>query len=209
MKVLVSVPNQGWIHKHVMHAVMRIMQTADTEVTFISPTWRPYEHSMNRIAKDFLAGDFDRWLNIDADNPPTRNPLDNLHRTEDVIGYPTPVWRDDLLGIPLYWNAMEAKADGYVAAKPGDGVHCVDAVGSGCVMFSRNAVESVRRAYGAPFVRETDDDGLVTYGPDFNFCRRAKNCGCTIAVDWDRPCQHFCEIELAIAASKYAELSHG
>jgi hypothetical protein len=203
MNVLVSIPNQGWIHKLVLHAAMRLVADRTHAITLITPTWRPYEHNMNRIAKDFLAGPYDAWLNIDADNPPLRNPLDNVGSPHGVIGYPTPVWHDGLAGSPLYWNAMTAKDDGYVASEPGDGLTEVDAVGTGCALFTRDVVAAVRQRCGAPFVRTVDADGLVEFGPDFLFCRRAKELGYTIAADFERPCRHFSEIDLLTAAERY------
>lgn len=202
-RVLVSVPNQGWIHKLVVHTMIRLGQDHRHNVTVVTPTWRPYEHNMNRVAKDFLAGPYDTWLNIDADNPPLRNPLDNVGNPHSVIGYPTPVWHDGCKGIPLYWNAMIAKDDGYIAADPGEGLVEVDAVGSGCVLFNRDVVADVREHFGAPFCRTTDEDGLVEFGPDFLFCRRAKELGHTIAADFERPCRHFSEIDLLTAAERY------
>lgn len=203
MNVLVSIPNESWVHKHVVLSAIKLLQDPAHKITLIMPTWKPYEHNMNRIAKDFLSGAYDYWLNIDSDNPPTSNPLDNVGSPFNVVGYPTPVWHDGLVGKPIYWNAMEEKDGGYVAATPGEGLVEVDAVGSGCVLFDRASVEAVRESFGAPFVRTTDTDGLAEYGPDFLFCKRAKMLGLKIAADFDRPCRHFCEVDLMTAAERY------
>ncbi len=196
-KVLVSIPNQGWIHKLVMHAAMRIVSDRRHDLTLITPTWKPYEHNMNRIAKDFLAQGYDYWLNIDADNPPKGNPLDAIYCGYDVVGFPTPVWRDDCEGLPFYWNAMTREDDGYLPADlPPNELVEVDAVGSGCILFNREVIKTVRGHCGPPFIRTIDADGLVEYGPDFLFCQRAKALGKTIAADTRCPCTHFVEIDM-------------
>lgn len=203
MKVLVSVPNQGWIHKLVVHACFKLYASSGYQITLITPTHRPYEHNLNRIAKDFLAGSWDYWLNIDADNPPIGDPLLNLGTSYDILGFPTPVWRDDSETIPLYWNAMKDEGDGYLPMElPGAGLFGCDAVGTGCVRFNRRVVAAVREVHGPPFIRTYDSDGLVNYGPDFLFCKRAKELGFKVGVDCSCPCRHFCEIDLCTAAQR-------
>jgi hypothetical protein len=205
MKILVSVPNQGWIHKLVSRYVLELVLRSKHQITYIDPTWRPYEHNMNRIAKDFLAHGYDYWLNIDADNPPKGDILPAIDSGYDIVGFPTPVWHDGLQGLPYYWNAMHQKDDGFVAAQlpPGQLVP-VDAVGSGCVLFNRRVVESVRKIYGPPFVRTVDEDGLVVFGPDYYFCKRAGEIGMSIAADTRCPCTHFVEIDMFSLTQKIA-----
>lgn len=210
-KVLVSVPNTGWIHKLVTFAVIRMIFDSRVDVVYIAPTWTPYEHSMNRIAVDFLKGPYDYWLSIDSDNPPLGDPLARVNSGYDVVGFPTPVWRDDCKGIPLYWNAMvEQSEGGYLPAN----VDCVglqkrDAVGSGCILFSRNVVQGVKAKYGVFFERSHDKDGIVEFGADFLFCKRAIELGFKIAADYDCPCDHFVETSLMTAAQRYEEMIHG
>ena len=94
-KVLVSVPNQGWIHKTVCFVTDRLVADARFHVELIRPTHRPYENNLHHIVNDFMAGDFDFWLNIDADNPPARNPLELVRHDLDIVGLPTPVYHFD------------------------------------------------------------------------------------------------------------------
>ncbi len=92
MKILVSVPNKGWIHKHVSFVTDRLLLDKSYNCTIIRPTHSPYENNLHHIVNDFMSSDYDYWLNIDADNPPTKNPLDLIDFEKDIMGLPTPVW---------------------------------------------------------------------------------------------------------------------
>lgn len=194
VKVLVSVPNaRGWIHKHVAQALMWTMCEKRYDVKIIMPTHQPYVHNLHLIRKDFLAGDFDFWLTMDDDNPPTRNPLDLVERDLDVIGFPTPVWANMKPGdYPIYLNALDVQEDGWTPHRDHRGLQEVDAVGSGCLLIARRVMEAIK----APFMRTWDEDGVVTHGGDYSFCRRAKEHGFKIWTDYRYPCLHFKEIEL-------------
>lgn len=194
MKILLSVPNTDWIHKSVTMAVVRIMATSGHKIQFITPTWKPYEQSLNRVAFDFREGDCDYWLSIDADNPPQRNPLDLVGFDLDVCGLPTPIFNNQNKGFPICWNAMDKVPDGYKQHPPEAGKLAeVDAVGSGCILIHRRVIEGMKPPW---FVRETDEIGRVIHGPDFHFCTEAKKAGFHVWTHYGYPCRHFNELEL-------------
>ena len=112
MNVLVSVPNTGWIHKHVSFALLHLVKDKRHKVNIIQKTHTPVEVNYNMIAKDFYEGDYQFWLNIDSDNPPNKNPLDLVELDKDIIGLPTPVYHNDVRTKPkgerpYYWNAYK------------------------------------------------------------------------------------------------------
>lgn len=201
-RVLLSVPNTGWIHKLVTFSVVRLLQWPGAQTTFIAPTWVPYEHSMNRIAKDFIEGPYDFWLNIDADNPPFGNPLELTGLGLDIVGCPTPIYHFDSKAPswPICWNGMDAVEDGWREHQAKDGLQEVDAVGSGCVLFSRRAIETVPPPW---FRREVDEWGRVVCGPDFGFCQAAKSLGLAVHCHYGCPCRHFKELELCEAVEAF------
>lgn len=196
--VLVSLPNTGWIHKSVVLAAMRLLGDRRHRVNVIMPTWNPYEHSMNRIAKDVLKGGHDFWLNIDADNPPENNPLDLVDLDRDICGLPTVVWCDKVPGDrPFYLNAMDAVGNEWKPHEPCEGLQEVDAVGSGCMLVARRVLEGIKPPW---FVREYAPDGAsVECGPDFYFCRQASSAGFSVWAHFDYPCEHHNEIPLRSA----------
>lgn len=199
--VLVTCCNQAWIHKGVVFSLMKLVQ--DPRVKIILPTHRPYENSLNLVVKDFLAGDYDFWLNIDDDNPPMKNPLDLLYLDKDIIGFPTPVWANMKKGDqPYYYNSMIDKEEGWIPAI-GTGLTEVDAVGSGCMLIARRVIEKTPKPL---FMRQYDKDGVVEMGHDYLFCRKAKSQGFKVWTHFDYPCFHFNELEINEIISAFHQM---
>jgi len=194
-KVLISVPNgDGWTHKTVSFAVVRMLQDSRVESQYIAPTHSPYENNLHKIRIDFLSGDFDYWINIDSDNPPINNPLDLVFLQKDIIGCVTPVWANIKEGdYPIYWNALDSVGEeGWRPHRECTGLQEVDAIGSGCMVLSRKIMETLP----APFQRIFHGDGTVDIGCDYAFCRRAKRLGFKVYAHYDYPCHHFNELDL-------------
>lgn len=200
MKILISVPNTGYIHKHVVFVLLKLKMEAKYPFQIILPTHNPYENNLHHIVKDFMEGDYDYWLNIDSDNPPTKNPLDLIELNKDIIGLPTPVVhfeREKLGEQPVYWNAYDyvPEKDAYKPHEPKEGLQKVDAVGTGCVLISRRVFEN-QQMRQAPFLRKTLPDGRVDKGNDISFCERAREQGFEIYAHYDYNCLHFNEVEV-------------
>jgi len=199
-RVLISIPNQGWVHKHVAFTLLGIQADRRYDTTVILPTHSPFENNLHHILVDFLAGGYDFWLTIDADNPPINNPLDLVELRKDIIGCPTPVWHwtgQKAGERPIYWNAYQAvpEAGAYREWPDKAGLQRVDAVGTGCMLMSRRVfVPHLMRE--APFLRTTKIDGRVEKGNDIAFCERATAHGLEIWAHFGYPCRHFNEVEL-------------
>jgi hypothetical protein len=194
-KVLLSIPNTGWVHKVVFLAVLEIVKDPRIDLTIVVPTLRPYAHNMNTIAKKVAEGPWDFWISMDDDNPPRKNPIDLIFLDKDIVGCPTPVWRySGPNAIPWFVNAMVELPDGsaFVPCRNGNGLVEVDAIGSGCLVIAKRVCEKVK----APFMREWDDDGLVLRGCDFAFCVRAREMGFKIHAHYDYMCRHFKEHDM-------------
>ena len=198
--VLVSVPNTGWIHKHVCFATDGILKDPRYDVRLIRPTHNPYENNLHHIVKEWIEQSReDFWLSIDADNPPMNNPLDLVELDKDIIGLPTPVWHctGKTGERPYYWNVYkhDEPSGAYREWLPHGGLQQVDAIDTGCFMAARRVFEHSAMRMG-PFLRTTYPDGRVERGNDIAFCERARNAGFEIWAHYDYPCRHFNEIEL-------------
>lgn len=197
-RVLVTVPNgDGWLHKHVAMALLRLQGNRLCEPTIMLPTWRPYEHNLNRCAAQALDDGYDYWLSIDADNPPTGNPLDRVSDDLDLVGFPTPVYHDERKGDrPWYFNALDyVDKDGgaWRPHEPYDGLQAVDCIGSGCFLVAVRVLRALTAPY---FMREYNARGFVERGHDYLFSRQVKQHGFRVWADFDRPCQHFNELDI-------------
>lgn len=199
-KVLISFPNTGWIHKLVFMAGAKLLSDSRYKSTVIVPTHNPYENNLHHIRNDFIEGDFDYWLNIDADNPPMNNPLDLIDLDRDIIGCPTPVYHfaDKIKGErPWYENAYQyvKEKDAYREWPTKEGLQKVDAVGTGCLLMARRVFDNPEMRKGC-FSRVLYPDGRVERGNDIAFCERAKKQGFEIWAHYDYRCQHFNELEM-------------
>lgn len=213
MKVLVSIPNTGWIHKHTAFVALRLANEKRHEVNIIMPTHNPFENNLHHIIVDLLKGDYDYWLTIDADNPPINNPLDLIDLDKDIIGLPTPVYHftGKIKGErPYYFNAYDyvEGEDAYREHKEMKGLQKVDAVGTGCVLFKRRVFEHPNMQNGC-FTRKLKENGCVDKGNDISFCERARENGFEIYAHYDYMCRHFNEIELSEMILAFNEIQYG
>lgn len=200
--ILVSVPTTGWIHKHVVFAIVRLLADRRYRLRLILPTHRPFENNLHHVVHEWCQTGEDYWLSIDADNPPMRNPLDCVELDKDILGFPTPVWHftgEHENERPIYWNAyrkVELLNDAaYKPWEPMEGLQQVDAIGTGCFLIARRVFDDAAMRQ-APFLRTTLSDGRVEKGNDIAFCERARERGWKIWAHFGYPCRHFCELEL-------------
>ena len=211
MKILVSVPNTGWIHKSVVSVLLKLQLDGRYKLNIILPTHNPYENNLHHIVADFMGHDEQFWLSIDADNPPLNNPLDLVELDKDIVGLPTPVWH--YVGKdgerPIYWNAYDyVGVDGYREHPTKDGLQRVDAVGTGCFLIARRVFEDdVMRM--APFERELNSDGTVHKGNDISFCERARRRAFEIYAHYGYPCRHFSELDLTEVIEAHQRVHSG
>jgi len=213
LKILCSVPNTGWIHKLVCFRTDALLKDGRYDVTIIRPTHNPFENNLHHIINDFMDGNYNFWLSMDADNPPINNPLDLVELDLDIVGLPTPVWHftGNVKGErPMYWNAYKwnEKEKGYNEWPVKEGLQEVDAIGTGCFLINRRVFNHPAMR-NAPFQRIWNQDGTVEYGNDIAFCRRAKENGFSIHAHYHYPCDHMAELPLNEVVRAFRELNHG
>ena len=197
--VLISIPNTHWIHKTVGHREHFILQDGRYKVNIIKPSHKPYVNNLHHIVNDFVAGNYDFWLNIDSDNPPTNNPLDLVELDKDIIGCPTPVWHftDKINERPYYFNAYDydSAIDAYREHQPQDGLQEVDAIGTGCILIAKRVFRNNIMQKGS-FHRKWNEDGTMNKGNDISFCERARTNGFEIWANYNYLCDHFTELSM-------------
>jgi len=193
IRVLVSVPNEGYIDDRVAEVTDRLILDPRYQVTVIRPKVKPYENNLCKTVNRFLEEGQDFWINIDYDNPPLRNPLDLVLYDLDIVGFPTPIWgwgrADKGKDFPVYWNAFDRVEDGYKEHTPRTGLQRVNAIGSGC-FIAANRVFQKPEMRKAPFSRVWNEDGTMRRSADLEFCRKAESCGFEVYSHYDYPCDH-------------------
>lgn len=207
--VLVTVPNEHWIHSTVASVLVRMMQDRRYRLTIDLPCERPYENNLHHIMARVVEGPYDYWLSIDADNAPQQNPLDLVELDLDVVGCPTPVWayRGEPGERPFYWNAYryDPAANAYREWLPREKLQEVDAIGSGCFLVARRVCEHPALQGGA-FSRRLDERGRVLLGSDLAFSERVKLAGFHLWCHFDYPCHHAVELDLDLVARSVKSL---
>jgi len=196
-KILITVTNTGKLHKRTADVLLKIQQDRRYNISIQMPTEQPYENNLNHIARDFLNGGFDYWLQIDNDNAPVRNPLDLIELDKDIMCLPYAQWHCSEQDIdegnyPIVWLAMDDVGEGFKEHKNMQGLQQIGAGGSGCMIIARRVLEQ----FEFPFTRTFDKYGRVEIGVDFNFCRRARKKGFEVWCHYDYPALHFKEVEM-------------
>lgn len=209
MRVLVTVTNQHWIHKTVVHKMLLLLMDGRYKVNIQMPSHKPYENNLNHIVNEFFYGDYNFWLNMDSDNPPINNPLDLIELNKDIIGLPTPIWHYTRKKgeRPVYWNAYDYDdtTGAYREHQNKDGLQRVDAVGTGCVLIKRSVFD-ILNMRKAPFLRTWNKDGTMNKGNDIAFCERARAEGLEIYCHFGYPCDHFSELSLTETVNAFRNL---
>lgn len=209
-RICIAVPNEGWIHKHVAFSLMRIQLDTRYKVRIMLPTHSPSDNNRHHIFNDFLQGGEDYLLCIDSDNPPMNNPLDLVELDKDFIACPTPVYYNNIKkrgDRPYYWNVYKYNEaeDGYNEWPVQEKLQKVDAVGSGCILYSRRVLEHPEMRKGAN-QRSLNEDGTVHKGGDIMFCERARANGFEVWAHYSYPCRHFNEVELIEMIEAFQEI---
>lgn len=200
--VFITIPNTGLIHKKVMWKILELQKNKKYNIILYTPSFKPYENNLHHIVEHFISKKYDFWLNIDSDNPPTKNPLDLIRLDKDIIGLPTPVWhydKDDRKNKknPVYLNAYKyvPKKKSYCEYFPQNGLQEVDAVGTGCFLVAKRVFGN-KEMRKVPFGRKLDGNGVVVKGNDISFCAKAKKNGFKVWCHFGYPCSHYKIINL-------------
>ncbi len=191
-RVLIAIPCLDTIHQKVVGRLCQILLSNQEYIinTLISPM-RGIGENRNRIAKEFLKGDYEWLLMIDGDNPPPPNVLELIKLDKDVIGLPTPINMNWVEGINnLRWSVFDDK--GFPREEDGDGLERVENVGTGCILIKRRVLEGIEH----PFTTVRNEEDLRIIGTDTAFCIRCKTNGFEVYTHWDYKCSHFKEIDL-------------
>lgn len=201
IRVYLAILNNGPLRREMTSKVIPAMnKTPGVQVVWENPdiTWaNPISSNRNKIVKRFLETDCDFLLMIDDDVVPLHNPCELVYVNKDVIGCPALV---RTAGQLMVWTA-------YIPHAGGVGYSAIDLdsfddmfdilevaiVGSGCMLIKREVLENVK----APFHSEFDENGILTHGTDFAFCRKARDAGYQVYTTTHRRCEHFKKVGLS------------
>ena len=162
-------------------------------------------HPRNVLAQKFLSSTAQVLFFIDDDVTPKPNVLDMLRHLNDydIVGGPYPMVHPPVCDIPTPC-AMRLSDETAFAPLPDiftlTGVHPCDAIGTGCMMIRREALE----APGVlPFRLGLDTRGIMRVTEDVLFCINARKAGFTVAADFDQIPDHCHTVSLNTMHNAY------
>jgi len=190
------------VHKRIVENIVMMKGYGDYDVKLDQTVRDPSAMNGQRLLWSFLGQkDMDFWINIDADNPPVKNPLDLIDLDLDIVGCPTPMWKNTsnikIRKFPIVWNVFvesPMSPDQYIAVSKGNGLVEIAAVGFGCIVIARRVCEGIWETN--PFVRPFSQDGTPGYSADISFSRFAKEGGFKIWAHFDYVCRHYKLLDL-------------
>lgn len=179
--IMIAVPTRGQIQ---WQTVTRLNEIRDENPSLFPVLYEPGNLSVaatrNQIVRKFLQTDKQVLVMVDDDVVPPPHLLDVTRYLPEygMVGVPYPLWNSQA---GLFLSVFCQEPDGLKLAQLEDGLNDVDALGTGCVAISRDALVSLGRN---PFRFDNSED-LESTSEDFIFCADLKAVGMKIGCWWD------------------------
>ena len=162
----------------------------------------PIDSSRNRMVKHFLKSNNDYLLMIDDDITPPSDILKMTEHGKDIISALCFVIQNGV-PYPLLMRKEEEKGYKILTGEGIDTVTRVGGVGTGCLMMSRKALETIKAPW---FLFPRDEYGIMSLGEDYYFSRKAEEAGFELFVDITKQCGHTKDIDLKALSVRFTEL---
>jgi hypothetical protein len=199
-KVWIAVLTSGNVRHELAMALITMSHDDRYDLEFHFSFARPIPSNRCQIVKHFLASDADWLAMIDSDVWPYRNLLDLVEADEDVIVFPTPIWRARVPEPPIVSNITPLNGN-RVDLSEAPLVEVARGGGS-AMLLSRRVLEGIPPP---PFAYDFDADGVTTCDEDIYFCDKARAAGFAIWAAYSHPCGHVKEIDLVDVHNRVKE----
>lgn len=179
-KVFIGIPNTGALRTELVEWLMR-----QGAIIFM-PHAKPHDHCRNIIVNEFLKTDCTHLLMVDSDIVPPDNVLEMVENNVGVCAaYARTVSNGELIPV-----GMTKDVNGYHHnfEHSKDGLHKVDAVGTGCILIKREVFKKLDK----PYFKFVYEDGLLVNGEDFDFSERVGE----VYFDTRYKCKHFTTVAI-------------
>ncbi|MBD3407314.1 MAG: hypothetical protein GF411_14450 [Candidatus Lokiarchaeota archaeon] len=179
MQVMIGVPNMGMISSGLASWLMTHERFGhDTKIIPMqSSIFRPLTKNRNYIRDVFLDSGFDFCLQLDNDIIPCDNLINMVDNDVDICSAHLRTVKNS----QLMTLCMHERDDGYIPQNVGNGLVECDAIGGGCMLIKREVLEKVEFPY---ITNECASE-------DFGFCKRAKESGFKVYMDFRFKCSHY------------------
>ena len=178
--VFIGIPNIGTLRTELVSWLLK------QKAAIFMPQAKPHDHCRNVIVNEFLKTDCQWLLMVDSDVVPPDNVLDMVHNGVGVCSAHVSTCVNGEV-IPV---GMTKDKNGYhhnfKHSTPC--LHKVDAVGTGCILISRDILEQM----GKPYFQFVYKDGILINGEDFDFSERVGE----VYFDSRYKCRHYTTISV-------------
>lgn len=205
-RILIAIPNLGAVHPLL---VMKLVKWFTAKINgveqlslFMPSNNIPHDSARNFCVQHFLKTDMTHLFFIDSDVVPPDDALEKLVAADKqfITGlYPSMRMDNNKNQAVKVYNAFVYGDDGQggyglIPIMDGEGgVVPIDRAGGGCLLISREVIEKV----GEPWFKfQYHSSGIMYYGEDIDFCKKAQDAGFQLFAHLDVKCNHFKNIML-------------
>lgn len=206
-KIFIAIPNTGTISTGLFLNCLFWGAGSPYPIKIYPPeNLRPVSCARNFIIQAFLKdpGNYDYLLMIDADMSVPRQVLDLCQFEKAIVSAFCLIYKDNDI-IPTVLESAEGGVKVKQSFPLGELIE-VDSTGSGVLMIHRKVFETLDPPY---FKYEVDENGILSLGQDFYFCRKAKEAGFPIYVHTGMFTSHWKTVDLLPIFMKQNEIPHG
>lgn len=203
-RVMIAIPNLGYIHVKLMTLLMRWMsdnQGAWQSIAIFAPNGMvPHDNARNFCVSEFLKTDNDYLFFIDNDTIP---PFDGLklllEADKDVITgcYPSMKFiestGEDVKVFNVFRHQITESGKTAFSNVYGEGVEEIESSGGGCLLIKRNVLEKIGKSW---FRFIYNEEGTVRYGEDIDFGMKLPEHGFKLYAHFGVVCRHWKEVML-------------
>ncbi len=179
---MVAVPTRGQVGWQTVVRLNEIRdETPGLDPILFEPGNLSVAQTRNQIVRKFMETDKTMLVMVDDDVVPPPHLLESLAVMPDgygMVGVPYPLWRQDQ---GLFLSVFRRGPEGLKLAEMGEGLNEVDALGTGCVAISREALATLGRN---PF-RFDNSEEFESTSEDFIFCADLQAAGYRVGAWWD------------------------
>lgn len=194
-KVYIAIPTAGNIYVDLMFFLLNTDKDYDVKVDYV--IGGQIAHNRNLLVDRFMKSDYEWLLFIDSDTMPPFDVLEMTKNGKNICSGLYFQWQgstNKLIPTVYKDNKNDFRKEYKVFNETSDeDLVEVDGIGAGCLLINRKVFETIPKPY---FLFEYDNNGLLAFGEDFYFCRKAQDAGFKIWVDRKMVASHFKTVNL-------------
>jgi len=184
MKLAIGIPNTGTIKSQTVFALVRMLKDFPYEYDVIFQEGAVLHQNRITIVKTAISYNCTHLLFLDSDMYFDKNTVIKLlERKKDIVGVNCNLRKFPLTSTVIMSEEKRAK----LREEHPDGFTTCDSLGTGFLLINLDVFKKISEPW---FFWESNDKGELVMGEDFWFCKKAKESGYEIWVDFSVLVKH-------------------